>query len=122
MTTNAGEGKEYILKMAKEQNVKFIELWFTDTLGMLKSFAIPISELERALEDGFGFDGSSISGFARIDESDMVAMPDVDTFRTLPWKLTEDGKPIEGAALGRVFCDILRPEGTPFEGDRKSVV
>jgi glutamine synthetase len=122
MTTNAGEGKEYILKMAKEQNVKFIELWFTDTLGMLKSFAIPISELERALEDGFGFDGSSISGFARIDESDMVAMPDVDTFRTLPWKLTEDGKPIEGAALGRVFCDILRPEGTPFEGDPRGVL
>src|SRR3990172_463126 len=111
MTTNAGEGKEYILKTAKEQNVKFIELWFTDTLGQLKSFAIPISELERALEDGFGFDGSSISGFARIDESDMVAMPDVDTFQILPWK------PVEGASIARIICDIYKPEGTLFEGD-----
>lgn len=116
MTTNAGEGKEYILKKAKEQNVKFIELWFTDTLGQLKSFAIPMSELERALEDGFGFDGSSISGFARIDESDMVAMPDVDTYQILPWK------PIKDAAIARMFCDVLRPEGTPFEGDPRGVL
>lgn len=69
------EAKEYILKMAKEHDVKFIWLWFTDILGILKSFAITVEELEGALEEGMGFDGSSIEGFARIDESDMVAMP-----------------------------------------------
>ena len=79
------EGKEYVLKMAKEHDVKFIRLWFTDILGMLKSFAITVEELEGALEEGMGFDGSSIEGFARIDESDMVASPDPDTFQLLPW-------------------------------------
>ncbi|MEJ2046576.1 MAG: glutamine synthetase, partial [Dehalococcoidia bacterium] len=70
------ESKEYILKTAKEHDVKFVRLWFTDILGILKSFAITIEELEGALEEGMGFDGSSIEGFARIDESDMVALPD----------------------------------------------
>jgi len=78
------EGKEYVLKMAKEHDVKFIRLWFTDILGMLKSFAITVEELDTAMEEGMGFDGSSIEGFARIDESDMVAMPDPDTFQLLP--------------------------------------
>ena len=80
------EAKEYVLKMAKEHDVKFIRLWFTDILGALKSFAITVEELEGAMEDGMGFDGSSIEGFARIDESDMVAMPDPDTFQLLPWR------------------------------------
>jgi len=110
------ESKEYILKTAKEKNVKFIELWFTDILGMLKSFAIPISELERTLEEGMGFDGSSIAGFARIDESDMVAMPDFDTFQLLPWKPSDD------VALARIFCDIVKPGGEPFEGDPRNVL
>ena len=79
------EAKDYVLKTAKEHDVKFIRLWFTDILGMLKSFAITVEELEGALEEGMGFDGSSIEGFARIDESDMVAMPDPDTFQLLPW-------------------------------------
>ena len=78
------ESREYVLKTVKEHDVKFIRLWFTDILGMLKSFAITVEELEGALEDGMGFDGSSIEGFARIDESDMVALPDPDTFQLVP--------------------------------------
>ena len=105
------ESKEYVLKMAKEHDVKFIRLWFTDILGMLKGFAITIGELENALEQGMGFDGSSIEGFARIDESDMIAMPDPDTFCLLPWRPTEHN------AVARMFCDIQRPGGEPFEGD-----
>jgi glutamine synthetase len=110
------EGKAYVLKMAKEHDVKFIRLWFTDILGMLKSFAITVEELEGALEDGMGFDGSSIEGFARIDESDMVALPDPDTFRLLPWR------PREHRAVARMFCDVLRPGGQPFEGDPRYVL
>jgi len=110
-----GEGKEYVLKMAKEHDVKFIRLWFTDILGFLKSFAITVEELERALEEGMGFDGSSIEGFARIDESDMVALPDPNTFQLIPWQPREH-------AVARVFCDILRPGGEPFEGDPRNVL
>jgi glutamine synthetase len=110
------EAKEYVLKMAKEHDVKFIRLWFTDILGMLKSFAITVEELEGALEEGMGFDGSSIQGFARIDESDMVALPDPDTFQLLPWR------PREHRAVARMFCDILRPGGKPFEGDPRYVL
>ena len=110
------ESKEYVLKMAKEHDVKFVRLWFTDILGMLKNFAITVEELENALEDGMGFDGSSIDGFARIDESDMVAMPDPDTFCLLPWR------PKDHRSVGRMFCDILRPGGEPFEGDPRYVL
>jgi len=110
------EAKEYILKMAKEHDVKFIRLWFTDILGMLKSFAITVAELEVALEEGMGFDGSSIEGFARIDESDMVAMPDPDTFRLLPLR------PSEQHAVARMFCDVLKPGGEPFQGDPRYVL
>ncbi|HUT68418.1 MAG TPA: type I glutamate--ammonia ligase [Dehalococcoidales bacterium] len=110
------EAKEYVLKMAKEHDVKFIRLWFTDILGILKSFAITVEELEGALEEGMGFDGSSIQGFARIDESDMVAMPDPDTFKLLPWR------PREHRAVSRMFCDILKPGGQPFEGDPRFVL
>ncbi len=110
------EGKEYVLKMAKEHDVKFIRLWFTDILGFLKSFAITVEELEGALEEGMGFDGSSIEGFARIDESDMVALPDPDTFQLLPWR------PKEHRAVARMFCDILMPGGEPFEGDPRYVL
>ena len=110
------EGKEYVLKMAKEHDVKFIRLWFTDILGFLKSFAITVEELEDALEDGKGFDGSSIEGFARIDESDMVALPDPDTFQLIPWQ------PQEHRTVARVFCDILMPGGKPFEGDPRYVL
>jgi glutamine synthetase len=110
------ESKAYVLKMAKEHDVKFIRLWFTDILGILKSFAITVEELEGALEQGMGFDGSSIEGFARIDESDMVAMPDPDTFQLLPWR------PRVHHAVARMFCDIQRPGGQLFEGDPRYVL
>ncbi|NLE09698.1 MAG: glutamine synthetase, partial [Dehalococcoidales bacterium] len=102
--------------MAKEHDVKFIRLWFTDILGVLKSFAITVEELENALENGMGFDGSSIEGFCRIDESDMIALPDPDTFKLLPWR------PREHRAVGRMFCDIVNPGGQPFEGDPRFVL
>jgi len=110
------ESKQHVLKLSKEHNVKFIRLWFTDILGLLKSFAITVEELEGALEEGMGFDGSSIEGFARIDESDMVALPDPNTFDILPWR------PREQIAIGRMFCDIRRPGGEPFEGDPRYVL
>ena len=110
------EANDYILKKAKEHDVKFIRMWFTDIQGILKSFAITVEELETALAEGMGFDGSSIQGFARIDESDMVALPDPDTFRLLPWR------PREHNAVARMFCDVLRPGGEPFEGDPRFVL
>ncbi len=110
------EAKEYVLKTAKEHDVKFIRLWFTDILGYLKSFAITVEELEGALEEGMGFDGSSIEGFCRIDESDMLALPDPETFQLLPWR------PKGHHAVARMFCDVIRPEGTPFEGDPRYVL
>ncbi|MFC2012179.1 glutamine synthetase family protein [Chloroflexota bacterium] len=116
VSKNRENGKDYVLKMAKEHDVKFIRLWFTDILGVLKSFAITVGELEGALENGMGFDGSSIEGFARIDESDMVAMPDPDTFQLLPWR------PREHRAVARMFCDVLKPGGEPFEGDPRYVL
>ncbi len=108
--------KEYVLKMVKDHDVRFIRLWFTDILGSLKSFAISRNELEEAMEEGMGFDGSSIEGFCRIDESDMIAMPDPNTFRILPWRPTEQN------AVARMFCDIVQPDGTPFEGDPRWVL
>jgi len=105
------EAKEYVLKIAKEQDVKFMKMWFTDILGFLKSFAITFEELAAALELGSGFDGSSIQGFARIDESDMVALPDPATFQIIPWR------PREHQTVARMFCDIYWPGGQPFEGD-----
>lgn len=107
--------KQYVLKMVKERNVRFIRLWFTDILGFLKSFAITPSELEGALNEGMGFDGSSIEGFARIDESDMMAMPDPNTFALLPWRPKE-------TPVARMFCDILEPDGTPYKGDPRWVL
>ena len=97
--------KEFVLKTAKEQNVRFIRLWFTDILGFLKSVAITVSELEEALSEGLGFDGSSIEGFARIDESDMIAMPDPTTFQILPWRPRQE-------AVARMFCDIRTPRAS----------
>jgi glutamine synthetase len=109
------EARDYVLKMAKERDVRFIRLWFTDILGFLKSFAITREELKGALEEGMGFDGSSIQGFARIDESDMVALPDPVTFCLLPWRPKEN-------AVARMFCDILWPGGQPLEGDPRYVL
>jgi glutamine synthetase len=107
--------KEKVLKMAKDNDVRFIRLWFTDILGVLKSFAITIQELETALDEGMGFDGSSIQGYARIDESDMIAKPDPKTFRLLPWRPKEN-------AVARMFADIYEPDGTPYKGDPRWVL
>jgi len=116
MMNMSRESNEYVLKKAKEHDVKFIWMWFTDILGILKSFSITVEELEGALDEGMGFDGSSIEGFARIDESDMVALPDPDTFRLVPWR------PREHHAVARMFCDVLRPGGQPFEGDPRYIL
>ncbi len=113
---NDVKDKEYVLEQVRANNVRFVKMWFTDILGYLKSFAITVDELELSLEEGQGFDGSSIQGFARIDESDMVAMPDPSTFTILPWRPTEDG------AVARMFCDIVRPDGTPYECDPRYVL
>ncbi|MCL0097665.1 glutamine synthetase family protein [Dehalococcoidia bacterium] len=116
MTAHREEAKDNVLKMAREHDVKFIRMWFTDILGFLKSFSIMVEELETALNQGVGFDGSSIEGFARIDESDMIAMPDPATFRMLPWR------PRDHSTVARMFCDILMPGGEPFEGDPRYVL
>jgi len=104
-----------VLRVAKEHDVRFIRLWFTDILGFLKSFAITIDELEKALEEGMGFDGSAIEGFARIDESDMLAIPDPNTFCLLPWRPKEN-------AVARMFCEVTYPAGRAFEGDPRQVL
>jgi len=107
--------KEYVLKTTRDRDIKLISLWFTDILGFLKSFYITPQELEDALVDGAGFDGSSIEGFARIDESDMVALPDPRTFQILPWSLPQ-------YPVARMFCDILKPGGQVFEGDPRYIL
>jgi glutamine synthetase len=105
---------EYVLRTVEERGVRFIRLWFTDVLGFLKSFAITPAELETAFTEGMGFDGSSIEGFARIQESDMVARPDPSTFQIIPWKSEHQ--------VARMFCDIHNPDGTPFQGDPRYVL
>jgi glutamine synthetase len=107
--------KEEVLAHVEERDVKFIRLWFTDILGQLKSFAITKEELEEALENGMGFDGSSITGFNPIEESDMIAMPDPSTFAVLPYRPKEQ-------AVARMFCDIKLPGGEPYEGDPRYVL
>lgn len=102
--------KDYVLKTVEERDVKFVRFWFTDVLGVLKSFAVTDSELEGAFAEGMGFDGSSIDGFTRIQESDMVAFPDASTFQVLPWRPEEQG-------VARIFADITTPDGKPFVGD-----
>ena len=109
------ETKNDVVKLVKEKNISFIQFWFTDVLGILKSFAVTPSELEEGLEEGMGFDGSSIEGFARIEESDMIAMPDPSTFQFLPWRPRD--RPV-----GSMFCDILQPDGSPYEGDSRYVL
>src|SRR5712675_374865 len=109
--TNAKEA----LAFCGENDVRFVRLWFTDLLGQLKSFSINATELGNAFEGGMGFDGSSITGFNPIEESDMIAMPDPSTFAILPWRPVEQG-------VARMFCDIVTPERTPYEGDPRYVL
>jgi glutamine synthetase len=115
MAAQKAKTKADVLKIVKDKDVKFIRLWFTDILGQVKSFAITQEELKGAFDEGMGFDGSSIKGYSRIDESDMVAKPDPATFQILPWRPKEK-------AVGRMFCDILNPDGSPYEGDPRYVL
>ncbi|HLF77609.1 MAG TPA: glutamine synthetase family protein [Dehalococcoidia bacterium] len=109
------ESSDYVLQQCRQQDVKFIRLWFTDILGSLKSFAITFEQLEEALEEGVGFDGGAIEGFARAGESDMTAIPDPSTFQLLPWRPRE-------RRVARMFCDIHLPDGSPFPGDPRYVL
>ncbi len=115
MSTRHLKTKEDVLKLVKEKDVKFIHLWFTDILGQLKSFSVTDVELENALSHGMGFDGSSITGYQDIEESDMIAMPDISTFQILPWMPKEK-------AVARMICDILEPGGKVYEGDPRYVL
>jgi glutamine synthetase len=109
------QNKDYIIKLAHEHKVKFVRLWFTDILGLLKSFAITIDELEDALNEGVRFDGGTLSAFARADEQELIAMPDPSTFQILPWRPKED-------SVARVFCDIYTNEMKPFECDSRYIL
>ena len=106
---------EDVKALCAERDIRFIRLWFTDILGQLKSFSVGVDELDDAFEGGMGFDGSSITGFNAIEESDMIAMPDPSTFAVLPWRPDEQG-------VARMFCDIQTPERTPYEGDPRQVL
>ena len=114
MSAPNGE-REYVIRTARENDVKFIRLWFTDILGNLKGFAINIDDLDDAIDRGVGFDGSAIEGFARIDESDMRAFPDPTTFTILPWRPRQN-------AVARMFCNVCTPDGNPFPGDPRHVL
>lgn len=111
----ACKNKQDVLKAVKDANISFIQFWFTDVLGMQKVFSITPSELEEGIAEGMGFDGSSIQGFCRIEESDMIAMPDPTTFQIIPWRPND--RPV-----ARMFCDILNPDGTAYDGDPRYVL
>ncbi len=115
MLERNSEAVEYALREARENDVKFIRLWFTDILGKIKGFAITVEELENALTRGMGFDGSAIEGYAREDERDLYALPDPTTFNILPWRPKTN-------AVARMFCDIVTPDEKPFEGDPRNVL
>ncbi len=107
--------KKDVKQLVTEHDIKFIKVWFSDILGTLKAFTIPVEQLDNAFDGGVGFDGSSVEGFTRIDESDMLAHPDPTTFSILPWRPSEKG-------VARMFADIRHPDGSPFEGDPRYVL
>jgi glutamine synthetase len=107
--------KDYVLRTVEERGIRFVQLWFTDVLGIPKAFSITPAELENALDEGMTFDGSAIDGFSRVQESDVLAVPDPKTFQLLPYLSGE-------APVARVVCDILNLDGTPFEGDSRHVL
>lgn len=113
MTANPDQ--DFVLKTIKSRDVHFVRFWFTDVLGAMKSFSVVPNELEDALVEGMGFDGSCIEGFCRMQESDMLAFPDASTFQVLPWRP-------ESNAVARMFCSIRTPDGQPFEGDPRYVL
>ncbi len=104
-----------VVKFCEDRDVELIQLWFVDILGQLKAVSITRHELATALAEGAGIDGSSVEGFARIYESDLIAMPDVATFQLLPWKVNDE-------PVGRLICDVLNPDGTPYAGDPRGVL
>ena len=107
--------EEFVLRTLEERSIRFVRLWFTDVLGFLKSVAIAPAELENAFEEGIGFDGSAIEGYARVSESDMLAKPDAATFSVLPWRTESPG-------AARMICDIHLPDGTPSPSDPRNVL
>jgi glutamine synthetase len=111
--TSDPEARRRVLKAIEDEKVEYVLFWFTDLEGHLKSFAITPSEIAAALDDGMGFDGSSITGFNAIEESDMIAIPDPGT-----WRLMPNG----GAKVGRMICDIVTPDGSPYDGDPRTVL
>jgi glutamine synthetase len=113
--TSDPEARKAVLKQIEKEGIEYVLFWFTDIEGHLKSFAITPSEIEGALDDGMGFDGSSITGFNAIEESDMVAIPDPTTFRVMPRREGE-------ASVGRMICDVVKPDGEPYEGDPRFVL
>jgi glutamine synthetase len=113
--TSDVEDRKQVLKRIQDEGVEFLLLWFTDLEGHLKSFAVTPAEIEEALNDGMGFDGSSITGFNAIEESDMVAIPDPATFQLMPWREGE-------TKVGRMIADIVTPDGQPYEGDSRYVL
>ena len=115
LTDHHAAEREYVLRSARDFDVKFVRLWFTDILGNLKGFAITVDDLEDALELGVGFDGAAIDGFTTDEESDLRAFPDPTTFSLLPWRPRQN-------AVARIFCDIRTPRGEPFVGDPRQVL
>ena len=105
---------EYVLRAVEERNVNLVRLWFTDVLGQLKSVAISPIELETAFEEGLHFDGSAVDGFSRVQENDVLAIPDPSTFELLPWA--------DGGSSARMFCDLHQPDGKPFDGDPRQIL
>lgn len=110
-----GRQEEYVLRIVEERDIRFIQLWFTDVQGVLKSVAIAPAELEDAFSEGVGFDGSTIEGLARITEADMILRPDSSTFQVLPWRGEAHG-------AARMFCDIITPDGEPARSDPRGVL
>ncbi|HVM07829.1 MAG TPA: glutamine synthetase family protein [Acidimicrobiales bacterium] len=109
--------QDYVLRSVEERGVRYIQLWFTDVLGIRRGFGITPAELETALQEGMTFDGSAVDGFSRVQESDVLAMPDARTFQVLPWRDRQHDIPV-----ARIFCDIVNLDGTPFEGDPRQVL
>lgn len=116
--------EEYVLRTVEERGIRFVQLWFTDVLGTPKTFSITPAELENALDEGMTFDGSTIDGFSRVQESDVLARPDAKTFQLLPWHRHGGGQGShdDGASVARVFCDITNLDGSPFQGDPRHVL
>ncbi len=110
-----GKQEEFVLRALEERDVRFVRLWFSDVLGSLKSVAVAPAELESAFEEGIGFDGSAIEGFARVYEADMLAKPDPTSFQILPWR-------DEGPSTARMFCDVVMPDGSPSYADPRNVL